>query len=174
MEGPWDTENRIKGGENHQEAALAATNDEDESYENEEHIEDPSPDNAEEKRKKFLVDHCKRRSKCKICKNNIQKDELRIGKLHQFKKDYIYQYHHVQCAFKSFLRVRVATNAITKQEDIENFNAITTDEQAHIVQLIAQTNKARILDSSEPPQRAKKLNKAANIQEAPVRRIKSL
>ena len=46
--------------------------------------------------KKFFVDYCKRAStKCKLCKKNINKGEIRIGKLVPFKRIEIKQFYHL-------------------------------------------------------------------------------
>ena len=60
---------------------------------------------------KFAIDYSIRgTARCRLCKKNIVKGELRIGKSVLFKDRYILQYMHVNCAFKSFRRARIATN----------------------------------------------------------------
>ncbi len=122
--------------------------------------------------KNFSVDYCKRGStKCKICKKNIPKDEIRIGKSVPFKEKNILQYFHINCVFDSFRRARVRTSVITCMDDISNFDLIMDDDKIAILKLIDETNEARKKPLSEPARRRKK---PVQIQESPKIRFKRL
>ena len=74
----------------------------------------------------FSVDYCKRgTTKCKVCKKQIPKHDLRIGKSVQFKRKTIVQFHHITCAFKSFEKARPVRNVITTIDDVGEINDIT-------------------------------------------------
>ncbi len=117
--------------------------------------------------KNFSVDYCKRGStKCKKCKKNISKDEIRIGKSVPFKAIYILQYYHLKCAFDSFRRARVAENAITCMDDINYFDLIQDEDKIRILKLIDETNEARKKPLVEPTQRSKKPVKIKDLPKA--------
>ena len=122
--------------------------------------------------KNFSVDYCKRGStKCKICKRNIQKGEIRIGKLIQFKAKSFLQYHHLKCAFESFKKARVITNVITCMDDINDFDLIKDEDKTHILKLMDQTNEARKKPLSQPKRRVKV---PVQIQDSPKTRFNKL
>ena len=101
--------------------------------------------------KPFLVDYCKRgTTKCKRCKKQISRGELRIGKSTQFKNKYIFQYLHTQCAFESFKKARLAANTITGIDDIDGFDLINDDDRVLILQMIDNTKTERKRPFDEP------------------------
>ena len=94
-------------------------------------LDNVSTDDYTNTEKKFSADYCKRGStKCKVCKNRIQKGELRIGKSVPFKAINILKYYHLKCAFNSFKNARLAENVITCMDDINDFDLlIDTDKK---------------------------------------------
>lgn len=92
----------------------------------------------------FLVDYSiKGTAKCRECKTNIEKGQLRIGKLVHYKLMHYYQYRHVKCAFKSFNRARTRGNVITNINDINGTELLTLPDMAYICDLIRTENKNR-------------------------------
>ncbi|KAJ8022059.1 DNA ligase 3 [Holothuria leucospilota] len=75
---------------------------------------------------KFLVDYAKMgTSKCKKCKQGIEKKAPRIAKLvpNPFSDDGgdMKQYFHINCIFESFLRARSTTKKIEDTSDLDGF-----------------------------------------------------
>ena len=85
----------------------------------------------------FMVDYCKKgATKCRRCRKNILKGELRIGKSAWFKAKSIYQYFHVKCAFESFEKARSVANTIACMDDITGFDLIKDKERNFILKLM--------------------------------------
>ena len=82
---------------------------------------------------KFAIDYAKRNAKCKICKQPIEKGEVRIAKLvpNIFSDDGgdMKQYHHPICLFESFKRVRATTKVIEDPGDLEGWNDINDTDK---------------------------------------------
>ena len=126
--------------------------DKNDSCEKEEHIKS-STNVIVSDNKYFCVDYCKRGStKCKVCKKHIPKDELRIGKSVLFKTKTIIQFYHINCAFKSFEKVRVETNVITCTDDIDGINSIDEIDRNEINEMVTELHTKRI-DKFEFPVR---------------------
>ena len=75
----------------------------------------------------------------------IDKNELRTGKLVPFKLCHIKQYSHVDCAFESFRKVRIATNMINDVSELDGFDFINTNDKSRINKLIENHNNVRKL-----------------------------
>ena len=80
-----------------------------------------------------------------MCNKPIKEDELRIGKLIQFKERYITQYYHVNCAFDSFNKARVSANVICDQNELDGFDEIDDTDKCNIILLIENGNTSRNL-----------------------------
>ena len=97
-----------------------------------------------ESKPRFMVDYCKRGStKCRRCRKNIQKEELRIGRSAKLKDKSIFQYFHVNCAFEAFERARSHKNTITCMDDIVGFDLIKDEERVNILRLMDGVNEKR-------------------------------
>ena len=119
--------------------------------------------------KKFSIDYSKRgTAKCRVCKKNISKDELRIGMLVPYKSSYYTQYRHVLCAFKSFHRARVESNIITRTAGLEGFEEISKKDRIYITEMINKENTER-KPLPERPQRTKR--KQISIPEEKRRKL---
>ena len=99
---------------------------------------------------KKLISTILRTAKCKRCGQIIVKGELRIGKYVLFKRKYILQYYHVQCAFDSFRSARLATNIVTDIKEIERVENITSEERIRIVKVISEVNTNKSKPLSHP------------------------
>ena len=110
--------------------------------------------------KAFLIDYCKRgTTKCKRCKKQIPKGELRIGKSFMFKTKYIFQYLHTQCAFDSFKKARLAVNTITCMDDMDGFELIEDDDRVKILQMIETANAERKRPFDEQKETRRKIRR---------------
>ena len=90
---------------------------------------DPLVGKNKDNRKKINIDYSKMgTAKCKRRGQIIVKGELRIGKYVLFKRKYILQYYHLQCAFDSFHNARLVTNTVMDKKEIEGFENITSEE----------------------------------------------
>ena len=101
---------------------------------------------------KFCIDYSKRGiAKCKTCKKQVAKGELRIGELVAFKVGHILQYFHIDCAFVTFRNARLVRNVITDINEIDGikYNKNKTNVMAfynkgvnakHIKKLIEDAN----------------------------------
>ena len=99
----------------------------------------------------FIADYCKRgTTKCQRCKKAIPKGNLRIGKSVFFKTKYIYQYLHVECAFASFEKARLATRVITCMDDIGGFDLLKDDDRLKIIRMMDETNEKRSRPLTHP------------------------
>lgn len=86
---------------------------------------------------KFAVDYAKLgTSKCKKCKQGIEKKSPRIAKLvpNPFSDDGgdMKQYFHINCMFESFLRARATTKKIEDPSDLEGFENMEEEEKKTI------------------------------------------
>ena len=115
---------------------------------------------AEAPKKIFLVDYCKRSTtKCRRCKKNIAKNDLRIGRSTKFKGKYIYHYFHVNCAFQSFEKAKSSTNTINCMDDIMGFELIKDEEKMRIVQMMDELNaKREAVDTSKSKKEPKRIS----------------
>ena len=94
--------------------------------------------------KKLFIDYCKRGStKCKRCKKQIPKGDLRLEKVVPFRSIHISQYYHVKCAFDSSQNARIASNVITCMDDIEGLELIQDHDRLQILSLIVDANAKR-------------------------------
>ena len=84
-----------------------------------------------------------------------------------FKAIHIVQYYHLNCAFESFHRARIAANAITCMDDIDDFDLIQDEDKIQILKLIDETNAARKKPFVEPTPRK---NKPVQINDLPKAR----
>ena len=91
---------------------------------------------------KFSVDYSKRLSKCKKCKAEISKGDIRLAKLvpnffggDDSDKD-MKQYYHVKCMFESFKRARATTKKIESADDIEDFASVKDADKKLILSCI--------------------------------------
>ncbi len=101
-------------------------------------------DNIEMRGNKFSIDYSLRgTAKCRVCKEPIIKDELRIGMSVPYKETYYNQYRHVICAFRAFRRARVACNVISCENEIDGFHNISNEDQAFVKNLIEKENLER-------------------------------
>ena len=85
----------------------------------------------------FMVDYCKKgATKCRRCKKNILKGELRIGKSAWFKAKSIFQYFHANCAFESFEKARSVANTIACMDDMPGLELIKDEDRIFILNLM--------------------------------------
>ena len=106
----------------------------------------------------FLIDYCKRgTTKCKRCKKQIPKGDLRIGKSAKFKKKDIFQYFHPQCAFHSFEKAKLEANTITCMDEMDGFDLVKDDDRIKILQMMDLANANRlknpVVAPKKPPKR---------------------
>lgn len=92
---------------------------------------------------KFLVDYAKMgTSKCKKCKQGIEKKSPRIAKLvpNPFSDEGgdMKQYFHIGCIFESFVRARATTKKIEDPSDLEGFENMEEEEKKTIRKHIDQ------------------------------------
>ena len=100
---------------------------------------------------KINIDYSKMgTAKCKRCGQIIVKGELRIGKYVLFKRKYILQYYHVQCAFDSFRSASLVANTVMDMKEIERVENITSEEKLRIVKVISEVNTNRSKPLSRP------------------------
>ena len=93
---------------------------------------------------RFCIDYSKRgTAKCKVCKKNIQKGELRIGMYAHFKDREITNYFHVACSFGKMRRARVDENAVKSPSEFDGFENISEADKIVITCLIQEVNDAR-------------------------------
>ena len=86
---------------------------------------------------RFCIDYSKRgTAKCKVCKKNIQKGELRIGMYAHFKDREITNYFHVACSFGKMRRARVDENAVKSSSELDGFENISEEDKNVITCLI--------------------------------------
>ena len=74
---------------------------------------------------------------------SIAKDDLRIGKMVAYKDKHILKYYHVECAFLSFRRARLAHNVISDINQLDGTEALSKEDQDSILELIENENKSR-------------------------------
>ena len=118
----------------------------------------------------FHVDYSIRgTAKCKICKKNIEKGELRIGKSAPYKDRVILQYHHIPCIFKQFHCARSALNIINHIDQIVGFTDLTETDRLYLRNLIDSENSQR----KKIPVLAKKKCKERVSPEAPLQTRKT-
>ena len=92
----------------------------------------------------FQVDLCKRgTAKCVECKKIIIKDEVRIGKLVPFKEKQFLRFLHINCAFNSFRRARLASSVISDISQLDGADDIPPDDRQRIITRINEENKQR-------------------------------
>ena len=124
--------------------------------------------------KKFYVDHSKRgTAKCRKCKKNIPKGELRIGKNVLFKDRNILQYYHVQCAFVSFKSARLITNVVTNMNEVGGLDNISEDERAQLEKLISQVDVEKLSRTTIPTPRRKLLASHKTDYISPIKKLKA-
>ena len=130
---------------------------------------------AEAPKKIFLVDYCKRSTtKCRRCKKNIAKNDLRIGRSTKFKGKYIYHYFHVNCAFQSFEKAKSSTNTINCMDDVMGFELIKDEEKMRIVQMMDELNaKREAVDTSKSKKEPKRISPMDESAKTRVSRLKS-
>ena len=98
----------------------------------------------------FCVDYSKRgTAKCKICKKNILKDELRMGSYASFKGISIIYHSHVPCFFKRMKRARVESNVIHTSNEINGFEKISKDDQIILLRKIEEYKCERVTPLSK-------------------------
>ena len=88
-------------------------------------------------------------AKCRKCKKNVPKGELRVGKRVPFKVVHIIQYFHINCAFALFQKARISTNVISNTEDIDGINAILEEDNLRIGRLLSEIYTKKNEPSSE-------------------------
>ena len=93
---------------------------------------------------KFCVDYSIRgTAKCKICKNNIPKGELRMGVYIYFKDKMITNYRHVPCAFGKMQKARVESNVIKSPNEIDGLEKLSAVDQQIIINRIQEDKEKR-------------------------------
>lgn len=96
---------------------------------------------ASAEEKPFVVEYAAQgRAKCKTCKQQIEKNSKRIGKLvsNPFSEDggMMKQWYHVRCIFESLSRARATTKKIDSTDDLDGFEKLNDDDQKEIKGLI--------------------------------------
>ena len=152
MEGLGNPENRAAPSEDHQAAVINAKLHDgdvcDARREEELEIELDTGSNTV-----FIVDYCKKgETKCRRCRKNILKGELRIGKSAWFKAKSIYHYFHVKCAFESFEKARSVANTISCMDDISGFELIKDEDRIFILKLMDEmiAKRTQLAVESQP------------------------
>ena len=88
----------------------------------------------------FKAEYAKtNRSNCKKCKSVINKGEFRIGKLtpSPFSEgDSMAQWHHPNCLFQTFQKVRATTKIIEEPDDLEGYGDLEEDDKKALLKLI--------------------------------------
>ena len=105
---------------------------------------------------KFFVDYSKRLSKCKKCKLEIAKGDVRLAKLMPNffgGDDEMKQYYHIKCLFETFQRARATTRKIESADDIEDFKSIKEDDKKLILSCIEArgSSKSKATTASNSP-----------------------
>jgi ribonuclease P/MRP protein subunit RPP40 len=103
----------------------------------------------------------------------IPKDALRIGKHVPFKDKQILQFFHIECAFESFEKARVATNIITDITELDGVEGITDDEKLQIINLIIAANTKRQKPLQQPSTTIYSPSTTTTRQTTQPRRLKS-
>ena len=80
---------------------------------------------------------------CRECEKRINKGDPRIGNLVPFKEKYIFKYHHIDCAFKSFKRARVATNVISDINQVDAVDKLSLIDRKRIEELVSKEIETR-------------------------------
>lgn len=96
---------------------------------------------ASAEEKPFVVEYAAQgRAKCKTCKQQIEKNSKRIGKLisNPFSEDggIMKQWYHVRCIFESLSRARATTKKIDSTDDLDGFDKLNDDDQKEVKGLI--------------------------------------
>ena len=93
----------------------------------------------------FQADLSKRgTAKCVECKKVIIKDEVRIGKLVPYKEKHFLRFSHIDCAFNSFRRARIASSVISDISQVDGADDIPPNDRQLIITRIDEENKRRI------------------------------
>ena len=127
---------------------------------------------------KFCVDYSKRgTARCKICKNCIPKNELRMGAYTVFKGKTIIIFYHVACLFQRMRNARIESNVVQSSNEIDGFNEILIADQTLINELIKEENETRNLpvaksfgknnETTRVPFREKQKNKKLKMLKTP-------
>ena len=121
----------------------------------EEEIDHPSNASAQEETKKndelYSIDHSIRgTAKCKGCRKVIAKNDIRIGKVVQFKQIEIKQYYHTKCSFSTFRKAKNPANTITDVTNLTGFEMLSDEEKKYVKNLIDEHN-ARIKATNDAP-----------------------
>lgn len=103
---------------------------------------------------KFLVDYAKMgTSKCKKCKQGIEKKAPRIAKLvpNPFSDDGgdMKQYFHINCIFESFLRARATTKKIEDTSDLDGFENME-DEEKNVIRKHIDEMMSKLANKKSP------------------------
>jgi DNA ligase-3 len=93
---------------------------------------------------KFALDYSKRLSKCKRCKKEIAKGDVRLAKLAAnffgggdgSDDSEMKQYYHIECLFDTFRRAKATTKIIESSDDIQGFSAAIDADKKKIVSSI--------------------------------------
>ncbi|RNA36306.1 DNA ligase 3, partial [Brachionus plicatilis] len=106
----------------------------------------------------FLVDYSKRVSKCKKCKQELEKGSVRLGKLlpNAFgdSDTEMKQYYHIDCLFDSFKRARATTKVIESADDIQGFDKINQKDKDLIIEKIDSMEKGKKSATTKTPTKA--------------------
>ncbi|KAH9500642.1 DNA ligase 3 [Bulinus truncatus] len=86
---------------------------------------------------KFIIGYAKLgTSSCKKCKQKIDKESLRIGKVtpNPFSDDGgdMKQWYHPGCLFETFIRARATTKKIEDPEDVIGFHDLKEEDKQHL------------------------------------------
>ncbi|XP_068436583.1 DNA ligase 3 [Clinocottus analis] len=127
------------------------------------------PDMAEQR---FIVEYAKRGTAgCKKCKDKIQKEVVRIGKVvpNPFSESAgeMKEWYHVKCIFEKFERARATTKKIEDITDLEGWEELEDQDKEiinkHVSDLMA---KANATPKKKTP--AKTANTSANFMSPPA------
>ena len=104
---------------------------------------------------KYSIEHAKTaRSKCKKCKTQIEKDELRIGKHYPSERfeegGSATDWFHPSCMFEHLKRVRKTTKRIEDEGDISGFILLDDDEKEAVRELIKHKDDKPVKKSKSP------------------------
>ncbi|CAD6193975.1 unnamed protein product [Caenorhabditis auriculariae] len=103
---------------------------------------------------RFLADYGKRNSGCKKCKVQMEKGELRMGKIipnffvqrEDAPPPDMKQYFHVNCLFEMLFKARATTKVIESRDEIEGFEDLKAEDQEKIGALVDELVEKRSRD----------------------------
>ncbi|XP_046850595.1 DNA ligase 3-like isoform X2 [Xenia sp. Carnegie-2017] len=112
---------------------------------------------------RFFAEYAKQgRAKCKTCKEKIEKNYLRVGRLvaNHFSNDggMMKEWYHTKCMFDKLSRARSTTERIETTQDLEGFDILENSDQKLIEKYITELAESK---KHSPKSKKKKQTKLA-------------